>query len=507
MELFWNQGEKDIIGGLDILGLRQIDQTIERGLVSGITTISFRARYLTLLPWAISLYYESKETADGFLEINPVELERMLARLEFIILATTIFGDKKGDDGESTGMIGLDTHDESLNILFENGEVKTPEAKAGGALNTYIQPCRSFGIMDNNSAGIVILPRGKAIFQARQKVVHQSSVTRSILDGGLLKLGDLEGSYQYFSVNGLNSIPDEERLLREAMFSSFSETELDQTRYKKFRETTRWALTNLDNIDVTSAKQLILRNYQSLIVNNHSPEEVELQWFDYELHRRVHYALESMLGSFTDTLKVLDGATLETSVKYLLTETSIPSLITDHVDFDEIDYSMKTSDLVEKIPKNLFLNALPSPVNTNRFTSSSRLIFGICLVIASWKQSKEVTLVDREHIMEEVFSILENESNHNILTITKRLIEDCAIKPHISNTLRKMQNGQQCSLRFYPEGDRYLPTGMGVYAGFSNDRLSNVVGLFRDMGFVQKAANSNFALTDDGFELLHELEV
>jgi len=45
-----------------------------------------------------------------------------------------------------------------------------------------------------------------------------------------------------------------------------------------------------------------------------------------------------------------------------------------------------------------------------------------------------------------------------------------------------MSRGQKCSLRFFPEGQKLLPTGMRVSAGRSGTRLTNVIRILQDAG-------------------------
>lgn len=50
MQLSWNDRYRALIAGLDILGVRQLDQSLEVQLVGGLTTVAPRARYMSLWP-------------------------------------------------------------------------------------------------------------------------------------------------------------------------------------------------------------------------------------------------------------------------------------------------------------------------------------------------------------------------------------------------------------------------------------------------------------------------
>ena len=102
MDTFWNSGEGNQIRGLDILGVRNLDQGIEKEWVAGITTISNRARYFSLLPWLVGLYRESLGE-----DFNPDDywegLSTLLARFEFVLIVCSRMGAEWGESGLTTG--------------------------------------------------------------------------------------------------------------------------------------------------------------------------------------------------------------------------------------------------------------------------------------------------------------------------------------------------------------------------------------------------------------------
>lgn len=98
--------------------------------VAGITTISNRARYLSLLTWVIGFYHQSlvtDEHGEFAVESYWPGLTKCLARLEFLTLLCTRSGSSWEETGQTTGMIGPDVHAEALTQFLEDSTTAIPE--------------------------------------------------------------------------------------------------------------------------------------------------------------------------------------------------------------------------------------------------------------------------------------------------------------------------------------------------------------------------------------------
>ena len=70
------------------------------------------------------------------------------------------------------------------------------------------------------------------------------------------------------------------------------------------------------------------------------------------------------------------------------------------------------------------------------------------------------------------------------------ICDECVAQRHIANTMRKMGNQQDCSLRFYPDGPVLVPTNIAFSPSYSGSRLQNTIRILTDLGMLKVGANS-----------------
>jgi len=314
--------------------------------------------------------------------------------MEFVVLATSTIGKEWGESGDTFGVLGSDLFAEDLKRLINAKEVEFLTSKGGASYGTYVQPCRIFGILDTSSivdeGPARITPRGRQIYEVRKQKLKNSKLTQFILDGGIINLDDIYKEGLYFSINGLLISDNEEELnlIEEAFFKSYSNESNEL--YECFKSTVFLALKGTQRKGKNSAV-LIRENFKRIVSDtNSTPSKVEIAWFECELLRRVHFAIELLLSSLTETLINLRGGTINEVFDDWEKNLGIPQFLQDLFNTNGLSLQEPLSTFKSRISKDAFLK---EPINRKEgqtLSPSSMSLFALALLLACQQQTDPI---------------------------------------------------------------------------------------------------------------------
>lgn len=445
MELSWNDQYRKLIVGLDILGVRQLDQRLEVQLVGGLTTVAPRARYLTLVTWALaSLYRRLLRDGGGELVLNDDIENETLTRLEFLVAAATKEGSRNEEHGSQNGIVGSDVYEAELKELADSDSAPVPSPRRPGVLNAYGSPIQGFGLLAGakDGAPLALTPRGQDLVL---RMAVPDDVQRLLFEGERIHRSNLDLLRVHLSLNRLTSAIGEREALLHALdvpTASGSEAHVE-----RFRATRCWAIGHLAE-QPADGDGLVDRAYSDLVLQR-ADSNIALLWAEVALRKRVHFALELLLAALTNTLEPDRGTTIETVVANLaegLREQRPPEVLEAVIGEQPLVLSESWNALRKRLAADTFLDAPPRR-NLSRLPPRWQLAVALCLLAATEAQTRgarESGLVrDRgREAMESTFQTVVEGGGQSIANVAADVLRGEVAARHLRHTMRKMSQRQ-----------------------------------------------------------------
>ena len=145
------------------------------------------------------------------------------------------------------------------------------------------------------------------------------------------------------------------------------------------------------------------------------------------------------------------------------------------------------------VPMGLFLGKNVPQSDIVNLRPHARALFAFAMVASLAAQTESLRtdgrFVDRHYVGDAALRAVSSCNAEPFDVAIARLAQLC-VDAHQRTTYRKMAAGQKCSLRFFGNGPRLVPTGILTQAGRSGTRLHNVIGILAEAGIegIRRAA-------------------
>lgn len=490
MQSFWNSPLAVEIKGLDVLGVRGHDQAIEAQLVNGITTVSIRARYYSILTWAVGAYLKRNLDDGEKGHFSNSSFQVFLRRVEFLTLACT--NADANDYGQLTGVLGTELFADEIAQLVAKGTAQVPDVRSA-ILLTYYGPCRAIGLLRDQPGSVLpcaLTELGRKILDTRELGIKET-VLDFLMGGGALTIPVRDEGKQWFSLHA-QTMPASERALLLEAFRTPREGASDEN-HQKFLESVSWILDELKG-DATTAEWLLARNYASKVESG-PDDDVSDIWAEYEWQRRCHFAFEWLLAILSGALNSHGDSSVGQVVDRLMADANLRLDGGSSLLLIEIASTMTIGTLKTIIPANYLLDQpLPTrSLSAMRGGTAALSVATLLVALVSQSESLRIQGVFSRigFCCQSAVRIIEEADDRTIAQTLKELLIACAVVPHLRTTLRKMGSGQGCSLRFFPDGDILRSTAVPMAPGRSATRMVNLLGILRDLSVLEA--------TEDGY--------
>jgi len=334
------------------------------------------------------------------------------------------------------------------------------------------------------------------LWESRNQNLTATEAVEILHSGGTLTHAIAKSAIEDFSLAALSHRPDEASLLRTAITTPWDVGDTTsaariQRSYDNLRGTVTW-VEHLLKVRPDYASGIIVRNYQRCCAGA-DKSSIAVSWADYDYRRRCHFALELLLSSLTRDLSQREHATISEIVADWATEDNASDWVLSLWPQAKSTWQQTAIDSRSSVPPTLFADTAVPIDNLRNVSPSEQALAAFAILSATTSQTGSLRhngLIEMQTAYpgDRSIQLIEDASDEPFSDMMARLLQLAAMA-HLQTTLRKMGNGQKCSLRFFPDGPHLRPTGLGMSPGHSGDRLTNVCRFLTDLGMLQNIDN------------------